>query len=450
MPGKVFFEKHLEGDLKNLVEDNVYIPGLIIGQVINDDYHVVHLMAITTWDDNKRPSHKPDTLKSTSLNGLSQFSSEIFDRTLDVINFLPGGSYVLGFFIIIPKDLSGIKPVSLDFFQLDNILNEYVLFKDKSETWKYLLLNYSSVNNKSCCYTVDIKIPNDAKSITYKAIDVSFKSMEKEWITFVGTFNFDTLESLNVSGGPKVLSSIRENLLDQLESITEKCVYSFNGQVYDKKTVIKNVKVSSNTDNVLKNVIHIELFREVESGEESKNASLKIVRGKGKIFMSGLCSLAVPFHTSGTIDQAVKAIRQDTIRTFATRLKMHLDSFVEEESEEEDDVANVVHETPRRILILKTDGCRFPFSDYVFPGECPIETLDNAGDILNLPKNKMELYNLLEKGRQTSYDELSDTEDLQKDEKIAGTYDNDTQIVWFIVATLVFAVISLIVKILFI
>lgn len=51
---------------------------------------------------------------------------------------------------------------------------------------------------------------NDAKSITYKSIDVSFQPNEEEWINFIGTFNFGTLDSLNVSGGPKVLSSIRE------------------------------------------------------------------------------------------------------------------------------------------------------------------------------------------------------------------------------------------------
>lgn len=57
-----------------------------------------------------------------------------------------------------------------------------------------------------------------------------------------------------------------------------------------------------------------------------------------------------------------------------------------------------MHETPRRILILKTEGSRFAFSDYVFPGEAPEEALYIAREILNLPEEKMELYDLLEKG----------------------------------------------------
>lgn len=57
-----------------------------------------------------------------------------------------------------------------------------------------------------------------------------------------------------------------------------------------------------------------------------------------------------------------------------------------------------MHETPRRILIIKTEGSKFAFSDYVFPGEAPHEALSIAGQILNLCEEKMELYDLLEKG----------------------------------------------------
>lgn len=59
---------------------------------------------------------------------------------------------------------------------------------------------------------------------------------------------------------------------------------------------------------------------------------------------------------------------------------------------------DVLHETPRRILILKTEGSRFAFSDYIFPGEPSQESLYVVGELLNLPDEKMELYDMLEKG----------------------------------------------------
>ncbi|MBO8695578.1 hypothetical protein INO35_14490, partial [Staphylococcus aureus] len=80
--------------------------------------------------------------------------------------------------------------------------------------------------------------------------------------------------------------------------------------------------------NLLKNVVKIEFYREVDLGNECKNASLKVKRGKGKILMSGLCSIAVPFNRNGTIKDAIKAIHEDAMQTFATRLKMHLESMV--------------------------------------------------------------------------------------------------------------------------
>lgn len=57
-----------------------------------------------------------------------------------------------------------------------------------------------------------------------------------------------------------------------------------------------------------------------------------------------------------------------------------------------------MHETPRRILILKTEGSRFAFSDYVFPGETPQSSLIVAGEILNLSEQNMQLYDDLERG----------------------------------------------------
>lgn len=57
-----------------------------------------------------------------------------------------------------------------------------------------------------------------------------------------------------------------------------------------------------------------------------------------------------------------------------------------------------MHEPPRRILILKTEGSRFAFSDYVFPGEVSYEVLSIAREVLNLTEDKIKLYDELEKG----------------------------------------------------
>lgn len=63
---------------------------------------------------------------------------------------------------------------------------------------------------RSFCYTVDSNKSNGSEKTTYKSIDNVFGSFDNDWITLVGTFNFGTLDRLNVSSGPKVLLSVRE------------------------------------------------------------------------------------------------------------------------------------------------------------------------------------------------------------------------------------------------
>lgn len=52
MTTKVFIEEHLDKYLKSLVKGQLLIPGVIIGQVIGNNYHIVHLSAMTTWNED--------------------------------------------------------------------------------------------------------------------------------------------------------------------------------------------------------------------------------------------------------------------------------------------------------------------------------------------------------------------------------------------------------------
>lgn len=60
---------------------------------------------------------------------------------------LPGGSYVLGLFFVIPLDLKSIQPINIDFYELNQRLNENAC-KKNDKTWNYVLLNYSTINKK--------------------------------------------------------------------------------------------------------------------------------------------------------------------------------------------------------------------------------------------------------------------------------------------------------------
>ncbi|CAH1738650.1 unnamed protein product [Aphis gossypii] len=447
MTTKVFIEEHLDKYLKSLVKGQLFIPGVIIGQVIGNNYHIVHLSAMTVWNDDIE-NNKIDVLSFKTLSDLLANSDTIFQKSLEVATLLPGGSHVLGLFFIVPQDLKSIQPIDIDFHEFNNELNESLLYKKANETWNYLILNYSTVNKKSYCYSVDFSRVKGPEKTTYKAVDSVFGSFKNDWITLIGTFNFGTLDRLNVGGGPKALFSIRDSLLDKFESVLNQSVCTFNGRVCDENKTFKDFECDE-IDNVLKNAVKVEFYREVDLGNECKNASLTVKRGKGKISMSGLCSVVVPFNRNGTIKDAIKAIHEDAMQTFATRLKMHLESMVEEESlEEEDGDANIVHETPRRILILKTEGSRFAFSDYVFPGETSQEALSVAGEILNLPEDKMELYDMLEKGRHSYYETLPDIDSSPpQDASISSPNNMFIYLTW---AALILAILAYAIKQIFV
>ncbi|VVC39630.1 Hypothetical protein CINCED_3A023731 [Cinara cedri] len=351
MPNKVFIEEHLKHCLENLSTKESYIPGVIVGQVIGENYYVVHLSAINIQNEHTNKSH---ALVYNCPSDLMIDSNRIFQKSLEVVNLLPGGSHVLGLFFIVPQDLKSVQPININFHEFNNLLVESPLC-DKNKSWNYLQLNYSTVNKKSFCYTVDFNSVTTPITTTYKSISEIFGSFDNDWVTLVGKFNFDALDRFNVSGGPKALISIRQILLNKLESILNGSVCTFNGNVYDENQTLKDFECNRMGD-LLTNVINVEFYRKLDPGNECKKASLKVERGKGKILMSGLCSLAVPFNRNGTIKSAIKAIHEDAMRTFTIRLNMHLQLLAEEEDIEEEgssiDVYNMYNIITQVIIIL--------------------------------------------------------------------------------------------------
>lgn len=65
-----------------------------------------------------------------------------------VVNLLPGGSYVLGLFFIVPCDLKSVQPINIDYYEFDRRINEHMLHNTYRRNWNYLLLNYSAVDKK--------------------------------------------------------------------------------------------------------------------------------------------------------------------------------------------------------------------------------------------------------------------------------------------------------------
>ena len=115
-------------------------------------------------------------------------------------------------------------------------------------------------------------------------------------------------------------------------------------------------------------------------------------------------------HQKASIEEATNAIKQDILRSMASRLELHWDSVIEEENgspegKENSVVLNIfnshvfiiaityyynfhsenitLHEPPRRVHVELPQN-KITLSDYLFPGEGPHESLVLLKEVLDL------------------------------------------------------------------
>ena len=91
-------------------------------------------------------------------------------------------------------------------------------------------------------------------------------------------------------------------------------------------------------------------------------------------------------------------IKQDILRSLASRTEMHCESLIEEEhSETEEGYSKIYHEVPRRIF-ANLLGSKLRVSDYLFPGEGPKDSVITFRDILSLRlENESDIIMTMEK-----------------------------------------------------
>jgi len=88
-------------------------------------------------------------------------------------------------------------------------------------------------------------------------------------------------------------------------------------------------------------------------------------------------------HTKATVAETLAALCRDVRRSLLARCQMHCDSLVEEGDGDGEQGATVLHEPPRRVL-APLGGSTVCVSDYLFPGDCPADSLQTFADLFGL------------------------------------------------------------------
>ncbi|XP_075233197.1 protein odr-4 homolog [Lycorma delicatula] len=390
----VYAEEKLLPDLENFASFGGYIPGLILGQASGNKDFVIHLARTSLHSTSSQVSSGDvtDNVKIECVSKLTDISeSSVADHARQVTRMLPGGMWVLGIFIIGPGDLFNdascqSKMISLLSYMY-KCLSRSPYLHGNSPASEKLVFHLSTDTKKYSCRSVDIQM---SAATSLKPVDWKFQSGCTKWHQLDCFYDCEQIVP-HLIINEKSASPLRKHLqeiLSNINNIVTKAICTIDGEIKDnadslevtdkkKKGKQSGSKGSSKEDKTLE----VNLFTPCELIGNNDD-SLEIVNISGEMRCNGALSCRVFLHQKASVEEAIKAVKDDIIRSFSCRLEMHWDSLVEEELGSPEDRV-VLHEPPRRVLI-PLPYSKVALCDYLFPGEGASESLIALQELLGL------------------------------------------------------------------
>ncbi|XP_034234518.1 protein odr-4 homolog [Thrips palmi] len=432
-----------------------YVIGLVLGQCSKAIDYVVHLARIPPPDsskDEKDDEQKPKTAKGLLLPEIKE--SWVANHACDVTRMLPGGMWVLGLFLIGQNDpfesqqnASRLRSILR---HVRTELQKNSLYGDSPSSEK-LILHLNIQKNLVACRSVDL----DGSGI--RPIDWKFQKNPVVWNQIECILDLNYVKHLSQEESSKQLRNQLEALVKAVNGQINESVCTLSDELMDPEDLVENIfKNQKGKSSKKKNakgsgdepyILSASLYMPMVGGVDIKTPSgVKLNKGAGIMNFTGSPVSRVFVHQKATVDEACKAVKQDIMRSIATRLHMHADSLVEEDPPEDQET---LHDPPRRVMI-KLPSTNVTFSDYIFPGEGPEEALVSAEELLDL---KLELEDV-EKDVEISADsgvglEWSGIEPSDKSRLDAAPSQEKTSYVIFIcIGALVAALIAILLQLL--
>lgn len=405
MGKSVVADEKLWSYCKKYNPDKGYVVGLILGQCSKAIDYVVHLVRIPPPDNEQ---------KAEIVNGLSLLEineSCVSSHACDVTRMLPGGMWVLGLFLIGQNDpfesQQNSSRLRTILRHVRTELQKNSLFGDSPSSEK-LVLHLNIQKNVVACRTLDL----DGSAI--RPIDWKFQKSPVVWIQIESILDLCYIKHLSEEESSKQLSTHLEAMVKTVNNVINQSVCTLSNELMAPDDLVENVlkkqkgksskKKSGKGSGDEPKVITAGLYMPQIGDIVLKTPSaVRVTKGAGIMSFNGNPVSRVFVHQKATFDETCKAVKQDFMRSIATRLHMHTDSLVEEDPPEDEET---IHDPPRRVMI-KLPSTNVTFSDYIFPGEGPEEALVSAEELLDL---KLEL------------------EDVEKDVEISA--DSEVGLQW--------------------
>ena len=447
----VYAEDRLHTYLISLAKPDEYTIGLILGQSAGQKDYIVHL-AKTPPPLGKNVVE--ETLISPATNA-HQGSTDSYiksvkdipenwvaDHAKHVTRMLPGGMQVLGIFIVGPEDTINNNTYVQKFrsvltaIQKNLSQNKYLCGNSNDEN---LILCLNSITQKYTCKSVETN-----KTGMLKPTEWKFQAKPTKWHQLEALIDFDRLFLIAADTDPQTLKNQLQDILKDVSDSIESSLIVIEGEVRTLEDTLEVISKSKKNDKECKNsekntnnkLIQVDLY--IPCQEKNINSDIRITPCSASIRLVGQLVSRTFVHQKANVEEASTAIKQDIIRSLASRLEMHWDSLIEEENGSPEENITL-HEPPRRVLIALPES-KITLSDYLFPGEGPQEALLSLQELLDLEVQESNVQKDIElQADPTEFYCQSETDmkptDLGKDS--SGHYKTKIYIAGFSIAILV-------------
>ncbi|XP_065076825.1 protein odr-4 homolog [Ochlerotatus camptorhynchus] len=365
-------EAYLEEYLKSLSKKQGSCVGLLIGQPsIHGKDYIVHLNKI-----KDESGSEPEV-----QNILDVDNQQVSQHALIETRLLPGGFYVMGIFVINPKnvfeDQNLLRKVKTMLVDMRHTFNSNALLQgncDELDAGEKLVFFYSSSSNVFGCKSVALKSNN----LSVNPCDWKFQDRATTWQVMNTFFETDDTFALNKKSDDQY--DTEGNLTDCVQVLKQqldRSVIFFDGGPKDGNQLVDAMLQDKKEDPFL---VHV--YMPLPSNSDISTSKIETFGGTLKL--DGIISSTVFAHPKNTFAEVESFVKTDIIRSLMSRVQIHCDSLVQHADDSVQDTV-MLNELPRRIYFpIRAKSTPILFSEYLFLDEAKETAIPQIRDTLDL------------------------------------------------------------------
>uniref|UniRef100_A0A6B0VBJ4 Putative olfactory receptor 4-like protein n=1 Tax=Ixodes ricinus TaxID=34613 RepID=A0A6B0VBJ4_IXORI len=385
----VVYDDHVQKLVDELVQRKAtdVTVGVIIGQSTQQRDIVVHVASTPKKDDEE--SQEEGDVKSKAAPGDVE-EGWICQHAKQVTRMLPGGIDVLGLFAVGPPDALAAAHIQLRqvLFAIYKSLGKDHKTSFNPEVTDKILLQICSVTRKVTCKTFNI---SDTKSTA--------KPADWKQSTGGGSTRWHRLEtslSLNL-WVPLSEERCQQGLMRQIQfglqpffRALQEAVALLNGESRPPQEALDSGadKRRSRAKDP-QSIFLVDLFLPMDC---NNNAGQSKVLGPtdcgATMSIVGTIQCRAFVHSKATVQEAIKAIKQDVVRSITSRCEIQCEDMLLIEDEQHGSFIiradpSLVHELPKRVF-FPLEERDLTLCDYIFHGDAAADSLEALHELLGL------------------------------------------------------------------